>query len=348
MALKVFDGFDHYAADTDMSSRSGFLQWNNVISNTSFVTGRNGFGLAMYLPNASAGFSATFGQRVASAFVGFALNLQSGTGCIFEFIDSLSGLVQVTVVFDSLSFAVRIYRGPVNTGTLLYSSANNVWAAGVYNYLEIWPVIDPSAGSVTVDVNGVTVASISSANTRNSTNSTWDVLSFASQNAGTFLLDDLYYADTTTGPGTYPCDSFLGDSRVDTLFATGNDAVQWTPLANQNWQEVASVQFDGDSAYNYTTTPTDQDTYTFGVLSGTITLIYGVQVTTAQRKDDSSARSTKSVVKISSTDYFGTTNSLPNTTYTYFTDLWILNPNTTANWTSSDVNGATYGIQCVS
>jgi len=347
MALKVFDGFDHYAADTDMSSRSGFLQWSNALAGTSFVTGRNGFGLALSLANAGTGFSATFGQRVASAFVGFALNIATGVGAIFNFVDSLSGNAQITVVFNYLNFSVKIYRGTSLSGTLLYTSANNVWASGVYNYIEIWPVINGSTGSVTVNVNGQTIASVTGANTQATANASWDVLTFTSQNAGTFLLDDLYYADTTTGAGTYPCDSFLGDSRVDTLFATGNDAVQWTPLANANWQEVASVQFDGDAAYNYTTTPTDQDTYTFGALAGTISLIYGLQITTAQRKDDSSARSTKSVAKVGGTSYFGATNSLPNTTYTYFTDLWILNPNTTANWTSSDVNGATYGINCV-
>src|SRR5208282_249988 len=122
----------------------------------------------------------------------------------------------VTVVFNALNFSVKIYRGTSLSGTLLYTSANNVWASGVYNYLEIWPVINSSSGSVTVNVNGVTVASVTGANTQNTANASWDVLTFTSQNAGTFLLDDLYYADTTVGAGTYPCDSFLGDSRVDT------------------------------------------------------------------------------------------------------------------------------------
>ena len=347
MALKVFDGFDHYKANTDMSSRSGFLQWNNTLAVTSFVTGRNGFGLALSLGNANNGFSATFGQRVASAFVGFASNLASGVGAVFTFTDSLSSTAQVTVIFNNSNFSVQIRRG-TSTGTVLLTSANNVWAAGVYNYIEIWPVIDSSAGSVTVNVNGATVATVTGVNTKNSANASWDILTFASQNTGTFLLDDLYYADTTTGPGSFPCSSFLGDSRVDTVFATGNDSVTWTPLASTNWVEVSEVAMDSDTSYNSTATPTNQDTYTFGALSGTINVIFGLQITTAQRKDDASARSTKSVLKISSTDYFGATNSLPNTTYTYFTDLWILNPNTTANWTASDVNSADYGINCVS
>ena len=352
MALKVWDGFDHYNQEADFNSRSGFLQWN-ITTAPNFITGRNGNGLALQTQFLGGNtLTGTMGQRVAAAFIGIAANAASGAGMVYTFGDSVAGSPQISVAFDPTNFTVGIYRGnsPLTspTGTLLYLSANNVWAANVYNFIEIFPTINGSTGSVVVNINGVTVASISGANTQNTANAWWDTLAIRTYNNVSLALDDFYYADTTTGPGTYPCDNFLGDSRVATLFATGNDAVQWTPLTSTNWVEVSEVAMDSDTSYNSTATPGDQDTYTFGALSGTITTIYGVQITTAQRKDDASPRTTKSVLKISSTDYYGTTNSLPTSTYAYFTDLWILDPATSANWTVSDVNAATYGIQCVS
>ena len=84
-----------------------------------------------------------------------------------------------------------------------------------------------------------------------------------------------------------------------------------TPLAGSNWQEVAETAMDLDTSYNYTSTPGQQDTLNFGALAGTITTLYGIQLTYAARKDDAGARSVKSIVKIAGTSYAGATRLAP-------------------------------------
>lgn len=366
MALKVWDGFDHYLNATDWKSRlNNFVQYQQPATNgtpISFVTGRNGFGKALYLEQGNTYSYAVFGQRVSSAFVGFACQFnETGTGADFTFFDTVTGLGNVNVFFNPANYSVQIYRGDrqVSGAVLLYAGPNNQWADNVWNFIEIWPVIDASTGSVTVHVNGVTVAAVTGVNTVFSetsypfitANAWWDAMAMRAYNiSGSpgMCIDDLYYADTTTGPGLTPCNTFLGDCRVQTLFATGNDAVQWTPLAGSNWQEVAETAMDSDTSYNYTSTPGQQDTLNFGALAGTITTLYGIQLTYAARKDDAGARSVKSIVKIAGTSYAGATNSLPDDSYAYFTDQWILNPNTGLNWVISGVNGAAYGYNIVS
>jgi hypothetical protein len=273
----------------------------------------------------------------------------------------VANLTQVAVLFNPVNYSIQIYTGGTTLlgpgggfwdGTLVYVSANNVWTGNVWNFIEIWPVINATTGSVTVRVNGVVLASVTGIDTKITSNLWWDQMGIASQTTGGLnvdtQIDDLYYCDTTTGAGLTPCNTFLGDCRVQTLFATGNDAVQWTPHAGSNWQEVAETAMDSDTTYNYSSTPGQQDTLDFGALAGTITTIYGIQLTYAARKDDAGARSVKSVVKVSGTSYFGSTNSLPDGNYAYFTDQWILNPNTGLNWTISGVNGAAYGYNMVS
>jgi hypothetical protein len=347
MAVKVWDGFDHYKQTADLQSRSGFLQYGVVQGILSFVPGFNG-GNAVSITalNANQALPAIFSQRVASAFIGNRVNFQGNYGCIFEFFDSVSATVQVSVQFNMNNFSIQIYRGDPTFGTLLFTTGNNVWSPNATSFIEIWPVIDPSTGSVNVWLNGVNVASITGVNTRNSANTWWDTLIWCpikpASVAGscTIVVDDLYYGDTTTGPGAHPCNTPLGDCGTYTVFPVGNDSVQFAPLASTNWQEVSEVAMDSDTTYNFDSTVGHEDRFNMGTLPATIALIYGVQVTGAYRKDDAGARSIKQGLKSGSTETYGSTYALGESNYVYYTDPWILDPNTSANWTLVAFNAA--------
>ena len=352
MALKVWDGFDHYGSATDFTQRSGFLQYITSSIAPSFVTGRNGFGSAISI--AGSNFTAVMGQRVASAFIGFACQIPSGSGLYVSFNDTTVGLTvttQVTVFFDQANFAIKVYRGfaPSATSTQLYISPNNVWTAKVWNFIEIWPVIDDTTGSVTVRVNGVVVATLTGADTDFSGNTWWDSVTFTNPGVGMVAtFDDLYYADTVVGPGSYPANNFLGDVRVATLFPTANAGVHFTPLAGTNFSEINEHQMDSDASYNFSTTAGDEDFFTFDPLENTVSKIYGIQLTGAWRKDDGGMRVIDQVVKTGGTEYLSPDHSVPDNFYAYFTDLWILNPNTSVNWTLTDVNNILAGYKLIS
>lgn len=369
MALKVWDGFDHYKDRNDFLSRGSpnFLQWtepgNVQIDTIAFVTGRNGFGKAAQMSKNGSNNGLVFGNwravftdHNAEAWVGFAHEINQGS-MNWVFLDTITGLAQVSLYQNHLGYNFVAYRGnqpgiDSPAGTLLGVTSNNVWANGVYNFIEFGVKIDPTVGYIKVKVNGVLVLNLTGINTQNTANASWDSLVFMNLEGGggigaTWLVDDLYYTDNVTGPGTHPCNTFLGDSKTVTLFATGNSSVQWTPFANTNYQEINETAMDSDTSYNSDITPGHEDLFTFQPLTGTIAVIYGVQLTGAYRKDDAGDRQIKQALKSGATEVYGPIYHVPDVSYAYFTDPFILNPNTSLNWTSTNVNALLAGYQFV-
>jgi hypothetical protein len=330
-----------------------------VANNVTFSTAtRSGSGKCAIVSSADTPgnlIQLVFGQRVASAFIGFAVKMpQGGNGYGYSFWDSVNFKNQCTVWFRGDNYSIQIYRGNAPpwtedgtvTGTLLYTSPNNAWTPDTWFFLELWATIDPSAGAVKVYINNILTASVTGVNTQVSTASQWDVSHWHTANSS-MQFDDFYYGDTTTGPGTYPGNVPLGDCGTYTLFPVGNDAVQFTPLALTNWQEVSETAMDGDTSYNFDDTVGQEDLLNLQALPAGVVLIYGVQVTGAYRKDDTGARAVKQALKSGATEQYGASYSLPQT-YVYYTDPWILDPNTSANWTVTAVNGVAAGYNVAS
>jgi hypothetical protein len=183
-------------------------------------------------------------------------------------------------------------------------------------------------------------------NTAGSTSNITSRIVIAGPGANSILLDDLYLADGTTGPGSYPNNSFLGDVRSATLFPIGNSAVSWVPLANTNWQEVSEIAMDSDTSYNRTATAGAQDSFNFNPLDVDVNQVVGLQVTVAVRKEDAGARTVAPVVVIAGETYVGTAVSV-DVSYLYITSLWPINPGTGASWTAADVNAMQAGYVVV-
>lgn len=369
MALKVWDGFDHYNATADFLARSGFLQWqlpNTGQPTLSFVTGRNGIGKALKVVNpgntttpTTTALRGVFADRNAEAYFRQPVLIPAGTvgtavSWFVVFQDTVAGSPQITVKFNGANYSVQVFRGDY-TGTSLALSANNAWTGDIWNNVEFHAKIANSGGVVDVQVRGVSVfgGAVTGLDTQNTANAWFDAVDYyavpLNVTTGAFIeIDDFSYNDTVSGAGTYSADGYMGDAAVKTLFATGNGTVQWTPLTGTNWGEVAEQAMDSDTSYNSDTTSGHQDLFTFTALGGTISVIYGIQVTFAGRKDDGGSRVVKSAVKSSSTTDYGANHSLPDTNYAYFSDIWVLDPNTSATWTLSGVNGATFGYNLVS
>lgn len=333
MALKVWDGLDHYGSTADMAARSGFLQYQNLSG--SLGTGRNGNGKRF-----NGGASAVFGQRVATAGVGFVMSVNSAastTSVVVSFDDTIANANQVTVNFRADNYCIEVWRNGIG-GTLLTRTANNAFAGMVDNFVEIWLTINGSTGSVGIHINGASVVNLTSVNTQQTANASWDRFNWTLTG-----FDDFYYADSTTGPGTNPCNTFIGDPRVYTLFPNANAVVAFTPLAGTNWQEVSEIAMDSDTSYNSSSTVTNEDLFTTAGLPATVGFIFGLEVTGAYRKDDAGLRQIKQALKSGATEVYGTQNNLSDTVYFYFTDPWILDPNTSANWTRTNLNAADIG-----
>lgn len=354
--LKAWDGFDHYTADVDLYARSDFIQYQrgSGTPGIQFIAGLSagGAGKALRLSTSNLSrFRAVYTARNAEAFLAWRWRVPINqsvqtqpSGTYFWLWDTVANAAQVTVYFNELNYSVQIYRGDaVSGGTLLYASPNNVWVNNVAQFLEIGLKIDNSTGYVTVKLEEQTVATITGVDTQATANAWFDACDISPSPNGfsVFLaytdLDDHRYNDTGSDSGVFANNSFMGDAGVKTLFMTGNGTVQFTPLSGSNFAQINEQAMDSDTSYNFSSTPGQEDSFTAGTITNVITVIYGVRITVAARKDDVGPRVLKTGLKSGATTSYGANHSLPDA-YTYFCDNWILDPNTGANWTRTAVN----------
>ena len=355
MTLRATEGFDHYTSAADMNLRVGALQWTEGVGGfggggTWAITtpGRGGYGACLQITTNSITpqLIGSFNANLAEAFFGFAMTFTNATAYLsLQLLDPLaSGAPQLSLNFVLATGTIQLYRG----GTLIESSAPNAFNGSVWSFYEVGATIASSGGSLVVQVNGTTVLSYSG-NTQETGNSSFGAvglqISRGDGNA-TFSLDDFRYNDTTTGPGTYPCSGFMGDLRVQALYATANSAVTWTPLAGANWQEVSETAFDGDTSYNATSTVGDEDLFTMGPVPSSATVI-AVSLIGAYRNGDATVHTLTQQLSVGGTDHAGAVQTL-GLGYQFVSDVFAVNPTTGDSWAAADVNAMLAGYKVAS
>jgi hypothetical protein len=341
MGIEYFDGFDEY------STAQVTRYWNSVGSNvTTSNTGRNGSnGLRITGGN---GWCAKGLGAVATRTVGFAMRFavmpSTGSLAFLGFYDSAATSQQVTLSISTSGF-IQVRRGS-NGGTLLGTSAVAL-TLGTWYYFEVTATIHPTAGVVTVYVNGVAVIILTGQNTRNTANTSTDTVVLCDSqpsnagsclgNVGTVDFDDFYCRDDST---------MIGDCRVETVLATGNGAtINWTPLAGSNWQEISRNPATDDASYNVSAVAGDVDLYTFAPLPTTTGTVQAVATVVVVRNDSAGTFTEQPIYRSGGTNYFGSLRNVPSTSYLAFFDSQTTDPNTSAAWTITAVNTAQYGIK---
>lgn len=369
MAVVALEGWDNYAIPADMQLRVGALQWTmsyqflgaTAATDTStglpalITPGRGGFGKAMSIPlflrkfDFIGGLNANFSVNYTTAFFGFAMQFQNCINLAYFTVtlwDPVAAAAQCTIAFYDTGM-IRVFSGLGIDGTLLATSVNNAFNPIISNFVEIHPVIG-SSGSIAVQINGQQVFGTTGATgirTQATANAWFGGLIFWAAlgateyiNAtGAIQIDDFRLNDTTTGPGLYPCNSWMGDLRVAQCLPMGNAAAGWTPLAGANWQEVSEAGFDGDASYNSTTTAGAEDLFNLAGLAATINEVIAVQLTGAYRQADASPHGVSQQIKIGGTDHAQPTRAL-GLSYQFVTDVLPINPTSGASWTLTDVN----------
>jgi hypothetical protein len=364
MAIKVFDGFDHYGSQADLQARSqgNGLQWSDIPGGgiTGFVAGRGGYGFAAAVAGGlnPVAVGCSFNANFASAIVGIAtLTLPVDVPYVdYMLMDYVGGSVQITLRAVNDGGVILAYSGDPNLSgaVLLGSSPPNAFSPYVWNKVEVSVTIGAS-GSFDLHYNGNSVLALSgvsciappgqAATPSNYFNGFKVRFGGAGTNASPQgYIDDFNLNDLTTGPGTYPANSFLGDVATRTLKTAANYSVTWTPLTGANWMEVGAIQFVGDGSYNYAVTVGDIDLFTFSALPTTVSAVFAVQITGAYRKLDASAQTIIQQMNSAGTTSAGATWVL-SLGYTYLTDLFVLDPNTGATWTPAAVDAVIAGYK---
>ncbi len=328
MALVFMDGFD--AGDA-------LIKWQNSGSPSSAAGGR--FGSGRYLSLAGSEYvQHALSSAATQAFVGVAMaaaGLDSSPRVLIQFLSDLQSTTHLTVGIRS--GAIELRRGN-HVGTVLgtYTGTFNI---NTFYYIEASATIADSGGTCTVRYNGQTVISYTGDTKNGGTNTTIDGVRLAGTGYAT-QFDDFYLCDDT---GSAPYNTFLGDTRVQTIVPNGAGAsTQFTPSTGANYTTVDELPY---SATDYVTSSTTghRDTYTLSDL-GAVNTVFAVQNNVIAKKTDTAALSIKPALKSSSTVAYGSTTALGSSDL-HMRDLRIADPNTSTAWTQSGVNALEAGFE---
>lgn len=370
MALIFGDGFDHYPTALVTG------KWDSLTDATLFAIstsyGRLGSqGFRVNDPGGtSKGHMYALGKNLlasnsAFGFLGAAVYVPSYilTGSrrnIFSLYDPPggggSGNSQMHLCLEQDgSLTVRYATGAgTHSAALATSSPGNV-PAGTWTYIEMKAKCHSGSGEVYVKVNGTTVLSATSLDTANMSANNYFTSIGIGGSGGTSIsgevtyFDDFYYCDDTGGVN----DTYLGDIQIQAIYPEGagsqtDFAIGGSAAAATNWESVDETSPDDDTTYVTSDTVGDQDLYEMQDVSSTATTIFGLLCNGRIKKDDATVREYALLVESGGTIGQVATRTAPYGSYVNQQDVSELNPDTSAQWTVSEVNAMTAGIEIIS
>jgi hypothetical protein len=331
MALLFMDGFEHYVT-SDLGEKYGYVSAQTV-SNTRARTGSySASGGAHGLAVSASGATAVIGYGVYATAGGHYCTIGLG-----GFASSTYAQVTMKVETDG---ACTIRRG-TSSGTILGQTSPAAFRFNMWNFVEVKTVLNDSTGAVTLKVNGATLLTLTSQDTIGTpASATWGTVEWS--NGSTAWIDDVYVCD---GSGSVNND-FLGECRVVTLLpSTGNGSnTDFTcSTGTDHGTLVDEAAPNDDTDYVSSSTVNHVDTWNYPALGYTGT-IKGVQMSLSAKKTDSGTRAIAAVTRPASTNRVHGTNHYLGTSYAYWMSIWELNPEDSAAWEVSDVDGAEFGV----
>jgi hypothetical protein len=236
----------------------------------------------------------------------------------------------------------------VKRGATILATGTTLLPLSSWTYIELKATIHDTTGSYEVRINGVSEAALTASgiDTRNvGATGQWDQIRLAALANANSYIDDLYVCDQS---GSAPRNTFLGPVKVETIYpqtdavAAGSNA-GLTPSTGTDHGALVDETTPNTTDYNSSPTVGLKDTYNYPSLTLTGTIL-GMQTNLYVAKSDAVARQVCAVVRAGSVDYDGA-NVSPLTTFSYFSEVRAQNPNTAADWTSSDIASLQAGMK---
>lgn len=343
MALVFGDSFDHYKI-ADL-----LIKWSSHNLTAPAITAEyamppHGVGFGAITASATGYLDKTLPATYESFVCGVWWRSASFANAIavLSFMDGTTEHVSIrTDTSGHLTFT--------RNGTVLATSTN-VFSTNTWYHLEVKATIgdaaDTPSGRYQVRVDGSATNWIPDSgtgqDTRNAGNKYVTNVRLNSRGTNAHQFQDFYFLSTT---GDAPTD-FIGPSRFAVLRPVGvGNSAQWTGNYADNFLNVADQYADGDSTFNQDSTAGHIDLFTMGdVPAGTV---HAIQHVIMARKDAGAARTIRPKVRISGTNYSGTTVSL-SASHVFYTEAVSVSPASGVAWTDTEVNAMEAGYELVS
>lgn len=362
MTLRIIDGFDYFPGDTtNVGAILAAQGWvGDVGSGDSSTTTSTAFGYGRALRWTGSQNTGTRrrwlrGRYTGTSVFGMRMYVPTvGDSYFLRFYDSMSSAstngLQFSLQFNSSGQIAFIGPG---TDAQTYAFA---FTPGRWFWLEV--KVTPgytTYGNLELRVNTVPVLSLPNITISTGTLSlpaTQPGLDFFGQYlsriaGGTvpaeinpWAIDDFYFLDDEGGLN----DDYLGNVRAKYMPPVSNYSVQWTiggsaPAAT-NWQSALNTALD-DTKYVYASTVGYQDLYGIDPNLNT-PYVYGIELSGAYRMDDATQRVVNNSLLSGSTPAVGVDHYI-NQSYTFYSDIYELDPATGVAFTGAGANALKVG-----
>lgn len=285
-------------------------------------------------------FPTNYATVVIGAAIYIPVNGFTANTAIMQLFDGAT--LQVDVRVDALGHLVI-----TRNGTVLGTSTLAIVNGSGWHYFEFQATINSSTGAAQLWVDGVSFLSLTGQNTQNTANAFTNKLRYtASTPTGNAYFKDMYMLDTGTGART----ARLGDSTVAPYYPSSAGVnQQFTASGGTQLSDVqdgtthSGTWPDGDTSYISDSTSGHISDFNHQALSLTGS-IYGVVHVTYARKDDAGGRNFNQVCLSSGTTETSANIALGNS-YQYYSDILEQDPHTSADWTVSGFNAASFGAK---
>lgn len=242
---------------------------------------------------------------------------------IFEFVDSSS--VQCGLGIDP---GARLFAYRSTVGTKLGTATGIFLMPSIKYFIEIAVTISDTSGVFTLYVNGASVLSLTSQDTKATANAFLDGIQFCAETAGPSMYFGDFYADDA---------AVLGDRKVTLSNPNGDSAVTFTPTSGANYTNVddGSAGADDDTT-TCTAASALEDLYDLESIPGASpSTVNAVQVTSTLKKTDAAACTARNRLNLSATYSNGATVNPSAGSYAMFSDIFTAKPGG-GSWSGSD------------
>jgi len=274
-----------------------------------------------------------------------------GIGVAFLVLLSSDTSKQITLTLDGPTNLIRVYRGSAHTGTLLGTGSVAIGADQMY-CVELRVVIHDSAGVITTRVNGAVDINLTGIDTNVSGDNIQAFQMGVAHNGdgggpggeADFYFDDVIVNDTTgTVSNSWPNGAGVhmftpnADGTYTAMTSTGG-AVDYTEV-----DDVASYGSLPDGDITMLSSSTTGQRTSVNLTNTAVTGTVGaVMLVSNVANSAAGADNMAHFVRVNSTDY-DQTSFVPSTSYAWRTDVLTLSPDTSAAWSTAELDALELG-----